>query len=107
LLAIFVAAKMITQETFDRLLPGAYQWAKAQEDFVLARGVPLTPRQVEDARRAGVQDCSRVRVLVVDRIPPPENPELGEVARRIGIITEDTRCMGFGYALVIRVDCLE
>jgi hypothetical protein len=95
---------MITQETFDRLLPGAYQWAKAQEDFVLARGVPLTPRQVEDARRAGVQDCSRVRVLVVDRIPPPENPELGEVARRIGIITEDTRCMGFGYALVIRVD---
>jgi hypothetical protein len=29
---------------------------------------------------------------------------LAEASKRIGIITEDTRCMGFGSALIIRVD---
>jgi hypothetical protein len=95
---------MINQENFERLLPLAYQWTKAQEQFVLARGAPLTPRQMVDAQLAGVQDCSRVRVLVVDRIPLPDHKELAEAARRTGIITHDTRCMGFGYAVIIRAD---
>jgi hypothetical protein len=95
---------MIDQQTFERLLPVAYEWATAQEEYVLARGVSLTKRQVEDARRAGVQNCERVRVLVVDRILLPDDTELAEAARRTGIITEDTRCVGFGHALIIRVD---
>jgi hypothetical protein len=95
---------VVDQETFEYLLPIAYQWARAQEEFVLACGNPLGPRHAHDANLAGVQDCARVRVLVVDRIPLPENPELAEVSKRIGIITEDTRCVGFGHALIIRVD---
>ena len=95
---------MVNQETFDYLLPLAYHWAKEQEEFVLARGNPLNARHTRDAVLAGVRDCARVRVLVVDRIPLPENPELAEASKRIGIITEDTRCVGFGHALIIRVD---
>ena len=95
---------MVDQKTFEYLLPVAYQWAKAQEQFVLAQGSPLSPRHMADAELAGVVDQGAVRVLVVDRIPSPENPELADAARRIGIITEDTRCMGFGRALIIRVD---
>jgi len=95
---------MVNQETFDYLLPLAYHWAKEQEEFVLARGNPLNARHTRDAVLAGVQDCARVRVLVVDRIALPENPELAEASKRIGIITEDTRCVGFGHALIIRVD---
>lgn len=96
---------IIDQETFERLLPAAYDWAKTQEDFVLARGVPLTTRQADDARRAGVEDCSRVRVLVVDRIPLPENPELAEAARLTQIIPDDSRGVALGYAVIIRADC--
>jgi hypothetical protein len=95
---------VVDQQTFQQLLPLAYDWAKAQEEFVLARGTSLGPRYSVDARRVGVQDCSRVRVLVVDRIPLPDNPELAEAARRTGIITPDTRCIGFGHALIIRAD---
>jgi len=95
---------VVNQETFEYLLPRAHEWAKAQEEFARARGIPLGPRQRRDAQLAGVQDCARVRVLVVDRIPVPEDPELAQAARRIGIITEDTRCMGFGHVLIIRVD---
>lgn len=93
---------MIDQETFDQLLPLAYQWAKAQEEFALAHGAPLSPQHIADARRVGVRDCERIRVLVVERIPLPESGELAEAARRTHIITEGTRCVGLGYAIIIR-----
>jgi hypothetical protein len=95
---------VIDQEKFEQLLPFAYEWAKATEEFVLARGAPLGSRHIADARLAGVQDCSKIRVLVVDRIPLPDHPELAEAARRTGIITDDTRCVGFGHAVIIRAD---
>jgi hypothetical protein len=95
---------VIDQETFEQLLPVAYEWAKTQEEYVLAHGTPLSPQQMADARRAGVQDCERIRMLVVDRIPLPESGELAEAARRTHIITEDTRCVGFGHAVMIRAE---
>ena len=95
---------MIDQETFDQLLPLAYQWAKTQEEFVLAHGAPLGPQHLADARRAGVQDCERIRILVLDRIPLPESGDLAEAARLTRIITEETRCVGFGHAVMIRAE---
>jgi hypothetical protein len=95
---------MIDQTAFEQLLPLAYQWAKAQEDYVLAHGTALSPQHTADARLAGVQDCERVRMLVVDRIPLPEDTELAEAARRTHIITEDARCIGLGHAIIIRAE---
>jgi hypothetical protein len=95
---------VIDQETFENLLLLAYQWAKAQEEFVLAHGIPLSPQHLADARLAGVDDCERIRVLIVDRIPLPESGELAEAARRAQIITEETRCVGFGHAILIRAE---
>ena len=95
---------MLDTDTFHRLLPVACQWARAQEDFILARGIPLEPAALEDARRVGVQDCSRVKVLVVDRIPLPENQQLAEAARRAQIITEASRGMALGHGIIIRAD---
>jgi len=95
---------MIDQTTFEQLLPLAYQWTKAQEEFVLVHGTSLSPQHMADARLAGVRDCERIRILVVDRIPLPEDGELAEAARSARIITEDTRCVGFGHAIIIRAD---
>jgi hypothetical protein len=95
---------MITQEEFDRLIPAACEWVRSQQEFVLARGVPLTPGQVDDARRAGVQNPSRVRILVVDRISLPEDAELADAARLTQIITHAAHGLAFGYGIVIRAD---
>ena len=92
------------QTTFENLLPIAVQWAKAQEAFVLRHGSSLTARYMADAKLAGVKEPGRVRVLVVDRIPMPDDPSLAEASKRVGIVTDDTRCMGFGHALIIRLD---
>jgi hypothetical protein len=96
---------VIDQKTFEYLSPLAYQWAKAQEEFILARGTSLGPAHIADARRVGVQDCDRVKVLVVDRIPLPDNEELAEAARRSQIITEASRGMAIGHGIIIRADC--
>ena len=82
----------------------AHHWAKTQEEFVLKHGSRLSNRLMADAHLAGVKNPSRVKMLVVDRMPLPDDPQLAEISRRVGIITEETRCMGFGYALIIRVD---
>jgi hypothetical protein len=95
---------MIDQEKYDSLLPRAYEWAKAQEDFVLTYGTPLGARHLEDARLAGVHDCEKIRVLVVDRIPLPDCAPLAEAARMTGIMGHDTKCVGFGHAIIIRAD---
>jgi hypothetical protein len=95
---------MINQENFERLAPLVYPWAKMQEDFILEHGTPLTPGQLADAHRCGVQDSSRVRVLVVDRIPLPDDEELAEAARRAQIITEASRGVAIGHGIIIRAD---
>src|SRR5262249_1759851 len=92
------------QETFEHLLPLAYEWARKLEEAALAHGHSLGPSHAWDAHLAGVKDCARIRVLVVDRIPMPEDPSLAEVPRRLRIIPQDTRWMGFGHALVVRGD---
>ena len=96
---------MIDQEKFERLAPRAIQWAKTQEEFILKHGVPLAPGQIADALRCGVHDSSKVRVLVVDRIQLPDDEELAEAARRGQIITEASRGVAIGHAIIVRADC--
>jgi hypothetical protein len=95
---------MIDQKDFDRLAPLASQWAKRQEAYILEHGVPLTADQTADARWAGVNEPARVRVLVVDRIPLPDDKELAEAARGAQIITDSSRGVAIGHGIIIRAD---
>ena len=95
---------IIDQKEFERLAPLACEWAKRQEAYVLEHGVRLNPEQAADARHVGVVEPGRVRVLVVDRIPLPENEELAAAARHAQIITDSSRGVAMGYAIVIRAD---
>lgn len=92
---------MIDSDLFEQLSPPALAWAKAQADFVLQLGSPLSERAMADAVRVGVKEPSRVRVLVVDRIPLPEDKELADASRRTDIITESSRAIALGYAIIV------
>jgi hypothetical protein len=96
---------MIDQKQFELLSAAACEWAKAQERLILEQGTPLGPRHLEDARRVGVKDPSRVRVLVVDRIPFPDDEMLAQATRRAQIITDASLGITLGYGIVIRADC--
>ena len=97
-------AQSLDQQTFQKLVPLACEWAGVQEQLVLLHGTPLTSDQTADAQRAGVEHYSRVRVLVAERIPLPENPELADAAQRTQILTEDSHGLAIGHAIVIRAD---
>jgi hypothetical protein len=96
--------RMIDQKIFERIIPVAYQWAQEQEEFVLKHGAPLSSSQIADAQRCGVVDCPRVRVLVVDRIPLPDDEELAGVTQRAQIITSASRTVTVGHGIMIRAD---
>jgi hypothetical protein len=51
-----------------------------------------------------VREPDRVRVLVVDRIPLPDDEELAEAARHAQIITNASRGVAIGYGVIIRAD---
>jgi hypothetical protein len=95
---------MIDQKEFERLAPLAIQWAKRQERYILDHGTPLTTAQAADARVVGISDPERVRVLVVDRIPLPEDEELAAAARAARIITDASRGVAIGHGIIIRAD---
>ena len=95
---------MIDKQTFDEFSPLAREWAKTQEEFILALGSPLRAAALADAVRVGVQDPERVRVLVVERIPLPADERLAEASRRNDIITDACRGVAIGHGIMIRGD---
>jgi hypothetical protein len=95
---------MINQEEFDRLAPLAGQWAKTQEQYILHHGVALTEDQTADATHAGVKNPGRVRILVVNRIPYPDDRDLAEAARSAQIISDASRGVAIGHGIIIRAD---
>ena len=99
---------MIQPSILNSLLPRAVAWASSLEQRALsdAQGLQLTPRQQDLARRAGVSNHERVRILPVPEIPLPEEPGLREAARMFGVITPGTVGLTLGHAILIREECL-
>lgn len=97
--------RVMDHQSLETILSLAIPWAKEQEELILARGVSLGTQHLDDARLAGVQDPSRVRVLVVERLPLPENPLLVQFARQNQILTIASRGCTFRYGIMIRADC--
>ena len=62
------------------LAPRAVAWAQKMEVDSLRNGAPLSPAVLRLARELGVRDVARVRLVVVDRVPMPEERMLRAAA---------------------------
>ncbi len=79
---------------------------KGQEQFHPRNGAQLYVRHIWPMRIApGFAIVRAFRVLVVERIPLPENQELADIARTSSIITAATRGAGIGHGIIVRDDC--
>lgn len=96
-------AALLTQ--LPPLLPSVVEWVEAQQNLILARGVPIDDRMMHAARLVGVRQPERIRLLAVSRIEPPTDPVLAQAARETGLITDNTAGMTLGYGIFIRADC--
>jgi hypothetical protein len=87
------------------LLPLACAWAGQQEHLILQSGVALTDSQLADARRVGVAQPDRIRLLRVVEIPSPTQPALAAAASVTGLISPCTKGLTLRYGIFIRADC--
>jgi hypothetical protein len=90
---------------FDALLPLAAAWATEQEQEILRDGVSLSLEEIADARTIGVNEPDRVRLLRVETIPRPMQPQLRAACDAIDFLTPATRGLTLGHGIFIRSDC--
>ena len=93
---------MITPHIVAQYFPKAVQWATEMEKAILERGQRLPPQSRKDAEAIGIQRADDVRVVVMERIPLPNDPGLKQLAIETGLITDRTVGMTFGHGIVLR-----
>lgn len=77
------------------------RWIEAQERRILAEGTPLPERTLEDARRIGVREPERVRLLRVVKVPHPGGAFLDVLARCVGMPSDTTAGLTARYGIFI------
>ena len=92
---------LLTPRQLEMLLPPACAWVEAQERTVLRSGVPLNEAQLADARRVGVAQPERVRLLRVPEIPAPSHPVLAAAAAATGLISPFTIGLTLRYGICV------
>jgi hypothetical protein len=90
---------------FEMLLALAAAWATEEEQKILRDGVSLSEKEIGDARAIGVQSPDRVRLLQVETIPRPSQPQLKAACDAIDFLTPATRGLTLGHGIFIRSDC--
>ena len=96
----------MTIEELDGLGALGTAWLEEQERHIQNVGVPLSENQLADARRAGVQQPERVKVLGVPQIPWPANPALRGVVEMTRVLAPETRGTTIRYGIFIRLDAI-
>jgi hypothetical protein len=90
---------------FEMLLALAAAWATEEEQKILRDGVSLSEKEIGDARAIGVQSPDRVRLLQIETIPRPSQPQLRAACDAIDFLTPATRGLTLGHGIFIRSDC--
>jgi hypothetical protein len=95
---------MLDLNQFIQLIPRGTIWAQEQEQLILKNGAPLLPPQLEDAKIIPVKNPEKIRLLSVNQIPLPEDPELKVAVQTIQLITPHTVGLTLQYGIFIRND---
>jgi len=77
-------------------------WAQVREADSLKAGVALTHEQVNLSRSVGVKHPERIRIVVVDAIPLPDEPVLRAAAQGVGLSQSWAAGLTLGHAVILR-----
>jgi len=83
------------------LLPHAIDWCERLSANASADGFPLKATALSDARAVGVKQPEKIRLLVVDQIPTPDDSLLATAAAAIGFLGSNTAGLALGYSIFI------
>jgi hypothetical protein len=83
------------------ILPIAQAWAEKQEIIISQMGTALTESELDDARRAGVAQPEKIRVVRVEALPRPESEDLMFLARQMGLFSTESSGLAIGYGICL------
>lgn len=84
------------------LMPHAVQWAEATAEYAAMSGRPLEAAEQALARRVGVVQPDKIRLLVVDQMPYPEHPLLQVAAMATDFLGPQSLGLTLGHTVVVR-----
>lgn len=93
---------MNLEKLLPQIAPKAIEWATRYATRACDQGTPLVPSHAEIARRVGVAHAERIRILLVEEIPLPDDPVIRSAAAQVGLAGPDTAGLTLGYAVMIR-----
>lgn len=91
-------------DDFIRLIPRACEWARVKEASILSVGTALNKLMLEEAKCLRIVNPEKIRILLVDKIPLPDDVELRNAAQQIKLITPDTKGLTLNYGIFICKD---
>lgn len=86
----------------EPLVPRMLAWYNRIEDDLLQGGRELSPKEQAMARELGVDDPDRVRVVVTEVFPMPDDPALHREAVRLGLDTLPVSGRAMGYVILLK-----
>ena len=86
----------------DEILPRALDWYERIEAQLSLQGRPLSSSEAERARNLGVNQPERVRVVVLNSFPMPEDPQLQVELERYGLGSHFVGARTIGYAIMFK-----
>lgn len=95
---------MILHDLLPQLMPLIIDWVREQEEHVLLNGQELSESESEIAARVGVTHPDKVRVLIADQVPVPENSMLSYMCEYTGLLGPDTIGLTVNYGIYVRRD---
>jgi hypothetical protein len=91
-------------EHLEAILPLAADWAMEQQQRVLCEGVPLSGKEMADAKAIGVRNPERVRLLRVESVPVPVHPMLRAAAASINFVGSAPSGLALENGIFVRAD---
>ena len=92
---------MDLQKQLPLLLPQAIAWAKSESQRAASEGTKLPDDLIEIARRVGVVRPDRIRTMLVNRLPFPDEPTLRQAAMEAGMLGPEMVGLTLGYGIFI------
>jgi hypothetical protein len=83
------------------LTPKAIAWAEQRASEILAAGEQLTEQGLTLARRVGVVNPEKIRLLFVTQLPLPTDPMLREAALQTGLLGPNMIGLTLGHGIYI------
>ena len=84
-----------------KLLPKAIAWAEETAATICRDGVPLNAEQEHLARAVGVMKPEAIRLLLVDALPLPTDPELAQMAVTLGLPDQQGIGIALGHGVML------